>query len=109
MRAQGLRPARALRSDAARGRYYAAWLTLSPQHSVLHVPRAAAANETVWIAVLRKLIFGRYGCGAAAGTHCAPVLRAGDIVPARVSTLPSTVSDMSPEDLQQTGSAVSLY
>jgi hypothetical protein len=74
MRAQGLRPARALRSDAARGRYYAAWLTLSPQHSVLHVPRAAAANGTVCIAVLRK-------AETAAGAHCALVLRAGDIMP----------------------------
>ena len=66
-RAHGLRPARALRSGAARGRYNAAWLTLSLQHSVWHVPRAAAANGTVWIAVLRKLIFGRYGVGDGGG------------------------------------------
>ena len=108
MRTTGMRPARALCAGAARGRYDAARLSLSPQQSLCHTTRGFTANGSVWIAVSTDLISRQQGV-VPVGAHFAPVLRTGAIMSEGVTTCCRAVCAIPPEVLQQTGASGSQY
>ena len=78
----------------------------SPALSAHDMSRAGTANGIIVRSISRELTPPMCTSRRA---HCAPVLREGDIMPARVITCCRAVCAISPEVLQQTGPSESQY